>query len=1191
MPQINLRRVKNFLRRAKSSLQNGVVDSAWYLGRYPDVSAEGMRARRHYELFGKLEGRFPNAEAEIKGQSSLISPPSTLDQVHALGEEKTDIGQFDAAWYLKRYPDIGSSGMDPLQHYIRYGQFEHRTPCPEKESRAAWRSRFDENWYRARNPDLGQYADDPLQHFLFIGILEDRAPNASEENKKNWKGTFNAAWYLNRNLDVRDAGIDPFEHYITHGILERRRCNPAQIIESRPVIDADIECLKSNPLGSEVVLFITHSPDGTLKAHVKHHLKSFKREGISTILIVASNSKITRLPREVIGIPDVVYVRANEGFDFSAWAHIIKLNPAIVSGKILYFANDSVFGPTSEVNFAKLIADIRSSDADLIGLTENTERGWHLQSYFLAFKRRLLSSSAFKEFIDEIVSFTDKNDVVNEYETQLSRSFTDRGFRCEALFPSANLPNTTLNRWKELLHAGFPYLKVSTLSGSVKGIDITDWREILTSQGYDVRLADHTLADLAGRTSVPAITLKEKKFNFRQESLVELHNFFAEENYLELPSHPEPIVSIVIVVYNEAELTYRCLRSLVETVDVAAEYIIIDNASSDDTQCLLGRVKNAKILRNVEDLHFLRAANQGAARARGKALLFLNNDIRLEKGAVRYGLETLESSDDIGFVGGKLILPDGTLQEAGSIIWSDGACGGFGRGQMPDSPEFNYLRDVDYCSGAYMIMRRDVFEKLNRFDVAYAPAYYEETDLCMRIRAAGFRVIFDPRIVVNHYEFASAAYEGEASALMQRNFNLFFSRHASALQRLHLPQSAPLHLSKDTNRARLKVLMIEDLLPFVSHGAGFPRSNAILHAFVKAGYFVTYYSVNEADATIKELRDNFPLQVEFILGINRPSLLDLIEQRAGYYNGIFICRPGNMNVVRDHFSQRPEIYRGAVLIYDAEAVCAPRDIMQRELSGEKFGHEERQTIIDNEIGLSDVADLVLVVNEQDGRHFELAGRPNVRVLGHALNTTPTQKAFSERNDFLFVGRLRGDQSPNVDALIWFIDEIMPRIDQRIGTDWRLIVAGSVASERLDALKNKRIVLLGRIEKLDNYYSQAKVFIAPTRYAAGIPLKVYEAAAYGVPSVVTPILADQLGWGDDKAVLVGVDAEHFSEQCARLYTDAVLWDSVRESGLAQIRENNSLEAFELALSSSLRSVRLSGNGLARASVTPEKAGNY
>src|SRR5262249_53502835 len=160
-----------------------------------------------------------------------------------------------------------------------------------------------------------------------------------------------------------------------------------------------------------------------------------------------------------------------------------------------------------------------------------------------------------------------------------------------------------------------------------------------------------------------------------------------------------------------------------------------------------------------------------------------------------------------------ITLLDGKLQEAGSIIWSDGTCVGYGRGQDPWAPEFQFRRDVDYCSGAFLMVRRELFERLGRFDLAYAPAYYEETDLCLRIREAGLRISYEPRVQLTHFEFASSSSSDAALALQAAHHRLFQERHAAVLEAAHRAPGGRTLPARMRGAYRGRILIVDDQIP------------------------------------------------------------------------------------------------------------------------------------------------------------------------------------------------------------------------------------------------------------------------------------------------------------------------------------------------------------------------------------------
>ncbi len=674
-----------------------------------------------------------------------------------------------------------------------------------------------------------------------------------------------------------------------------------------------------------------------------------------------------------------------------------------------------------------------------------------------------------------------------------------------------------------------------------------------TSAGAPVLPAQEA-TPLPGGTPAP-----DDRARHMEQARHQLRAFLADTgNRLTFRQQPDPVVSIVVVLFNNAALNLQCLTSIHAQQATPLELIVVDNASTDETTLLLDRLEGCTVLRQQENLHFLRAANIGARAARGRHLLFLNNDTTLCSQALAEACGILDREADVGAVGGQILLLDGSLQEAGSIIWQDGSTSGYGRGTDPMDPSYQFQRDVDYCSGAFLMVRRAVFDQLGGFDPLFAPAYYEDTDLCVRIWEAGLRVVYSPRIRIVHVESSSYGADGSIKRHIVNNRERFKHRHASRLQRAWARHTTDELLARlALGRYSARVLFVDDCWPLASLGSGLPRARELLSALCQDRVFVTHYATNLDNAVPAVAQDALAERVERITG-GFSQLSPFLQARAAHYNCLIVSRPHNMQAVNAWLELQPEATVGMRVIYDAEAVVTPRNLL---LSQARPRAPAPAMSLRDEISLTRKADTIVAVNEAEADMFRIAGRTDVRVLGHCVDVDLSPAPFESRTNLLFVGRLAEMDSPNVDSVEWFIEHVMPLLNRQLGNDYCVDLVGLCADElRHRYAHHRRLRFHGRIDDLTPYYANARLFIAPTRFAAGIPIKVYEAAARGVPVVTTSLLGQQLGWVDGENIMLADSPQAFAQACAALYHDAQRWSAIREAAAQRVRHECGRPAF-------------------------------
>lgn len=658
--------------------------------------------------------------------------------------------------------------------------------------------------------------------------------------------------------------------------------------------------------------------------------------------------------------------------------------------------------------------------------------------------------------------------------------------------------------------------------------------------------------------------------------MAKLTAFLSGSEVLSLRRAEAPDVSIILVLYNQAELTFACLSSIVETLgqsDYGIEVIIVDNNSTDLTVSLLDRIDGATVIRNGANLHFLKAVNLATKSVRGQNILLLNNDAQLLPGSLASALRTLRSSPDIGAVGGRIILPDGTLQEAGSIIWRDGACSGYGRGQDPTNPDFMFQRDVDYCSGAFLLTPTDLFRKMDGFNEQFAPAYYEETDYCVRLWESGYRVVYDPDAAIIHYEFGSASATSAALELQAANHKIFVSRHAEWLSGQFFASPLNVMVARAAQSQAPRILVIEDRVPKIELGTGYPRANRLLHELVSAGADVTLFPVWPHPETWRDVRRALDKRIEVLIKGEASQLHAYLSARRGHFDAILVCRPPNMEMFLDAIGAERDLLGNAKLIYDAEALFVTRILQQQEAVGETISETERHRMTAREVTLTRLAQAIISVSPSERDVLQDYGGKQVYVLGHALDDQPLEASFDERDEIVFLGAVGEDDSPNADSVRWFTSEIQPLIQRALQQDIRLKVIGRNGAPTIQALDGESINAVGMVENLSAALSRARIMVVPTRFAAGIPHKVHQAAMLGIPMVVTDVIFDQLGWVRGREVQVASGPQDFAEACVRLFSDRILWEETRANALEKVRADCDPARFTKTIREIVREIPL------------------
>ncbi len=623
---------------------------------------------------------------------------------------------------------------------------------------------------------------------------------------------------------------------------------------------------------------------------------------------------------------------------------------------------------------------------------------------------------------------------------------------------------------------------------------------------------------------------------------------------IHFPTHEDVEVSIIIPVFNQFRYTHACLGSLRTVKDkLRFEVIVVDDCSTDETADLVPRMDGVVYVRSETNAGFIASCNRGAEKARGKFLFFLNNDTIVKEGYLAALVDTFAEEPRLGIVGSKLVYPDGRLQEAGGIIWRDASGWNYGKFDDPEKPEYNYLREVDYCSAAALMIPRSLFESVGGFDPKYAPAYYEDTDLSFKVRGAGYKVLYQPLSEVIHYEGVTGGVDLSTGTKKHQEINRATFAETWAVELMKKPATGDLTFLNQAPPGGKNILVIDHHVPMPDRDSGSLRMFQILKLLHQLGHRVTFIPDNLADIPPYTRK----LQKRGIEVIYHPyikKVRDYLIANGSKFDAVVLSR---CDFARKHIADVRLHAPQSRIIFDTVDLHFVRESRGAELADDLELRQKAQEKRRLEYDLIDQADETWVVSSVEHEILkEKWPAKSIEIVSNIVDVPGSATPFSLRRDFLFIGGFQ--HPPNTDAVLYFAEAIYPLVKEHL-SDAKFYIIGEKPPPEVVALATENIIVTGLQTDVRPFFDSVKLSVAPLRFGAGVKGKINQSMAYGVPVVATSLAAEGMMLTDHEDILVADEPGGFARALLELYESEGLWNRLSENGIKRTQSLYSTDA--------------------------------
>lgn len=608
-------------------------------------------------------------------------------------------------------------------------------------------------------------------------------------------------------------------------------------------------------------------------------------------------------------------------------------------------------------------------------------------------------------------------------------------------------------------------------------------------------------------------------------------------------------------------MTLQCLHSLSASTSVPLQVILVDDCSPEDPTSIFNELaqKNPGFIyeRNTSNLGFIGSCNRGAELADAQLLFFLNNDTLVLPDAVQTLVDTITHHPNVGLVGAQLVYPSGRLQESGGIVWKDGSANNWGNKHDPNNPRFTYMRDTDYCSAAAILIPKADFLSLGGFDKAFAPGYYEDTDLAFKVRSKNKRVVVQPQAKVIHLEGGTAGTDVSTGMKKHQVINqttFAESWRDSLMQHGVYGDCSSSQLHRYTQK---RVLIIDQKFPEPDRDSGSIDCVNMIQILQNLNHHCTMLAVKPLPFGNNLKTSNAYSQQLESQGVACPhspyvlSLRQYLKEHGSSFDVVILNRAhiayAHVSAVKKYAPQAKVIYNSTDLSFvreERESKAKASQPIMGSLYAMKAAWSKHM-----ELASVKHTDETMVISPTEQTLLtQLCPNAKVAVVP-LIREIPSQgPGFERRSGVMFIGGYK--HRPNVDAVEYLVQDIMPLV-------WEthpyitLHLVGSHMPHSFSVFKGN-IKLHGHVPDLRTLYDSVKLSVAPLRFGAGLKGKVVESMGYGVPVVGTPCAFEGMPVTHQQNAWIASNPHEFVQHMLILMNHSQSWTSTSEQAYALVQ---------------------------------------